>query len=68
MARPRGGSDAQVPSAAPSYFAFAGEEDVQLAGVGVFSPAVSQPGSPSLSRASLNMRGVEEERGGDKRA
>ncbi|KAG6332231.1 hypothetical protein ID866_6858 [Astraeus odoratus] len=33
---------------------FAGEEDLQLAGVGVFSPAVSQPPSPELPRVKLN--------------
>lgn len=33
---------------------FVGEEDLQLAGVGVFSPAASQPSSPELPRMKLN--------------
>lgn len=34
---------------------FAGEEDLQLAGVGVFSPAASQTPSPVIPRIKLNM-------------
>lgn len=34
---------------------FAGEEDLQLAGVGVFSPAASQTPSPVLPRIKLNL-------------
>lgn len=34
---------------------FTGEEDLQLAGVGVFSPAASQPPSPELARIKLTM-------------
>lgn len=34
---------------------FAGEDDLQLAGVGEFSPAASQPSSPVLPRMKLSM-------------
>ncbi|KAH7929816.1 hypothetical protein BV22DRAFT_1028992 [Leucogyrophana mollusca] len=46
-------SDATADDLRPQAF-FAGEEDVQLSGVGVFSPAASQPSSPVLSRLKLS--------------
>jgi len=45
-------SDITAEDSRPQAF-FAGEEGLQLSGVGVFSPAASQPPSPVLSRLKL---------------
>lgn len=48
------GSNHAEGESRPQAF-FAGEEDLQLAGVGEFSPAASQPSSPVLPRMKLSM-------------